>query len=46
LDIQKKEVWAYEEAFRIYGIKYKTNNLSLEEVQSVVHKDSREKMKH
>lgn len=44
LDLQSTQIWASEEAFGIYGIELKTNILPLKEVQSVVHKDDREKL--
>lgn len=44
LDLQTKRMWASEEAFRLYGIKYESNYLPLKEAQKVVHEEDRAKM--
>lgn len=41
LDIEKRMVWASEEAFCIYGIHHHSSYLTLQEVQKMVHKDDR-----
>jgi len=44
LDIASNQVWASEEAFRIYGIKQDSSFLKLETVQGVVSKKDRPRM--
>ncbi|MHB9128754.1 MAG: histidine kinase N-terminal 7TM domain-containing diguanylate cyclase, partial [Candidatus Humimicrobiaceae bacterium] len=44
LDIASNQIWASDEAFRIYGIKQNSPYIKLETVQSVVSKNDRPKM--
>ncbi|MHB1346013.1 MAG: histidine kinase N-terminal 7TM domain-containing protein [Candidatus Humimicrobiaceae bacterium] len=44
LDIASRQIWASEEAFKIYGIEQESPYLKLETVQNVVSKDDRPKM--
>lgn len=44
LDLQTKKMWASEEAFRLYDIKYESPYLPLQEAQKVVHVDDRARM--
>lgn len=44
LDLANNKIWASEEAFRLYGIKYDTEFLPLQRVQAAVCLEDREKL--
>lgn len=44
LELSNNLLWASEEAFRIYGLKYNSQGIQFSSAQMVVHKDDRERL--